>query len=162
VQSALTGHLVFTTVHANNVFDVVGRFSHMGIDTYSFVSALNCVMAQRLVRLICPKCKHEVPADPELLELSGLDAERYSGQSWHEGAGCAHCHGTGYHGRAAITEFLDLTANIRQMIVERRPQAELQQAALSEGLVTLRQSALAKVFNGETTLKEINRVTFVD
>jgi type IV pilus assembly protein PilB len=162
VQSALTGHLVFTTVHANNVFDVVGRFSHMGIDTYSFVSALNCVMAQRLVRLICPKCKHEVPAAPELLELSGLDVERYSGQSWYEGAGCAHCHGTGYHGRAAITEFLDLTANIRQMIVERRPQAELQQAALSEGLVTLRQSALAKVFNGETTLKEINRVTFVD
>jgi type IV pilus assembly protein PilB len=162
VQSALTGHLVFTTVHANNVFDVVGRFAHMGIDAYSFVSALNCVMAQRLVRLICPKCKHQVSANPELLELSGLDEKQHAGQSWYEGAGCAHCHGTGYRGRAAITEFLDLTPTIRQMIIERRPLPELQQAALSEGLVTLRQSALAKVLNGETTLKEINRVTFVD
>ncbi len=162
VQSALTGHLVFTTVHANNVFDVVGRFSHMGIDTYSFVSALNCVMAQRLVRLICPKCKHEVPANPELLQLSGLDASRYASQKWYEGAGCAHCHGTGYRGRAAITEFLDLTPDIRQMIVDRKPQIELQQSAQAAGMVTLRQSALAKVFSGDTTLKEINRVTFVD
>lgn len=162
VQSALTGHLVFTTVHANNVFDVVGRFAHMGIDAYSFVSALNCVMAQRLIRLICQKCKREGHVDAELLELSGLDAQRYTGQKWYEGAGCEHCHGTGYRGRAAITEFLDLSSNIRQMIIERRPLPELQQAALSEGLVTLRQSALAKVLNGETTLKEINRVTFID
>jgi type IV pilus assembly protein PilB len=162
VQSALTGHLVFTTVHANNVFDVVGRFAHMGIDAYSFVSALNCVMAQRLVRILCPKCKHEVPVDQELLALSGLDAKSYPSQKWFEGAGCEHCHGTGYRGRAAITEFLDLSPAIRQMIIERRPQTELQQAALSEGFMTLRQSALDKVFNGETTLKEINRVTFVD
>ena len=162
VQSALTGHLVFTTVHANNVFDVVGRFSHMGIDTYSFVSALNCVMAQRLVRLICPQCKHEVTADAELLELSGLDAKQHATRIWFEGAGCAHCNGSGYRGRAAITEFLDLTPTIRQMIVDRCPQADLQQTALSQGLVTLRQSALAKVFSGETTLKEINRVTFVE
>ena len=162
VQSALTGHLVFTTVHANNVFDVVGRFAHMGIDAYSFVSALNCVMAQRLVRVICPQCKRKVQVEEELLELSGLDAQRYSGQEWYEGAGCEHCHGTGYRGRAAITELLDLSATIRQMIIERRPLPELQQVALSEGLVTLRQSALAKVLNGETTLKEINRVTFVD
>jgi type IV pilus assembly protein PilB len=162
VQSALTGHLVFTTVHANNVFDVVGRFAHMGIDAYSFVSALNCVMAQRLIRLICPKCKRQGLVDPELLEQSGLDAPQYAGQKWYEGAGCDNCHGTGYRGRAAITEFLDLSATIRQMIIERRPLPELQQAALSEGFVTLRQSALAKVLNGETTLKEINRVTFVD
>jgi type IV pilus assembly protein PilB len=162
VQSALTGHLVFTTVHANNVFDVVGRFAHMGIDAYSFVSALNCVMAQRLVRLICPQCKRESRVDAEMLEFSGLDAKKYVGQAWHEGAGCEHCHGTGYRGRAAITEFLDLTPNIRQMIIERRPLPELQEVALAEGLITLRQSALNKVFNGETTLKEINRVTFVD
>ncbi len=162
VQSALTGHLVFTTVHANNVFDVVGRFIHMGLDAYSFVSALNCVMAQRLVRLICPHCKRAARVEPELLELSGLDPARHASQPWYEGAGCEHCHGTGYHGRAAITEFLDLTPSIRQLIIERRPLPELQRAALAEGLVTLRQSALAKVFGGQTTLKEINRVTFVD
>lgn len=162
VQSALTGHLVFTTVHANNVFDVVGRFAHMGVDTYHFVSALNCVMAQRLVRLICPKCKREVAAKPELLELSGLSPGQHGNQKWYEGAGCEHCHGTGYRGRAAITEFLDLSPRIRQMIVDRHSQEELQQAAQAAGFVTLRQSALAKVFNGETTLKEINRVTFVD
>ena len=149
-------------MHANNVFDVVGRFAHMGIDAYSFVSSLNCVMAQRLVRLICPQCKCEGQVEPALLELSGLDAPQYAGQKWYEGAGCGNCHGTGYRGRAAITEFLDLSPNIRQMIIERRPLPELQQTAQSEGFVTLRQSALAKVLNGETTLKEINRVTFVD
>ena len=162
VQSALTGHLVFTTVHANNAFDVVGRFTHMGVDVYSFVSALNCVMAQRLVRLICPQCRREVRADAELLELSGLAPERYSTQAWFEGAGCANCNGTGYRGRAAITEFLDLSVRVRQMIMERRPAAELQAAATEEGMVTLRQSAVAKALAGETTLKEINRVTFVD
>jgi type IV pilus assembly protein PilB len=162
VQSALTGHLVFTTVHANNVFDVVGRFTHMGIDSYNFVSALNCVMAQRLVRLICPQCKRETAPDTELLELSGLDAAKYAGRKWYEGAGCTHCHGTGYRGRAAVTEFLDLSATIRQMIVERRPADELLREAQKAGLTTLRQSAMAKVLNGETTLREINRVTFVD
>ncbi len=162
VQSALTGHLVFTTVHANNVFDVIGRFSHMGIDTYNFVSSLNCVMAQRLVRLICPKCKHEVQANPELLELSGLDAREFGNPKWYEGKGCQHCHGTGYRGRAAITEFLDLTPDIRRMIIDRSHQSELQKVAQEAGMQTLRESALAKVFSGETTLKEINRVTFVD
>jgi len=162
VQSALTGHLVFTTVHANNVFDVVGRFAHMGIDAYSFVSALNCVMAQRLVRMICPQCRREAAVDEDMLEFSGLEPKAYADQVWYEGAGCEHCHGTGYRGRAAITEFLDLTPNIRQLIIERRPLPELQDAALAEGLVTLRQSALDAVFRGETTLKEINRVTFVD
>jgi type IV pilus assembly protein PilB len=162
VQSALTGHLVFTTVHANNAFDVVGRFAHMGVDIYSFVSALNCVMAQRLIRLICPHCKHAVKVDADLLELSALDLQRHSSQKWYEGAGCEHCHGTGYRGRAAITEFLDLSPRIRQMIVDRRPANELQATAIEEGMVTLRQSALAEVFAGRTTLKEINRVTFVD
>jgi type IV pilus assembly protein PilB len=162
VQSALTGHLVFTTVHANNAFDVVGRFAHMGVDVYAFVSALNCVMAQRLVRLVCAGCRHEARADEALLELSGLDPARYREHRWAEGAGCEQCHGTGYRGRAAITEFLDLSSRVRQMILDRRPAADLQAAAMEEGMVTLRQSAVAKALAGETTLKEINRVTFVD
>jgi len=162
VQSALTGHLVFTTVHANNAFDVVGRFAHMGVDVYSFVSALNCVMAQRLVRLVCAGCRRETLADEALLELSGLDPARYRAQAWVEGAGCERCHGTGYRGRAAITEFLDLSVRVRQMILERRPAADLQAAAMEEGMITLRQSAVAKALAGETTLREINRVTFVD
>ena len=162
VQSALTGHLVFTTVHANNAFDVIGRFTHMGVDVYSFLSALNCVMAQRLVRQICPHCKREVRADAELLDLSGLHGEQYANRAWYEGAGCDHCHGTGYYGRAAITEFLDLTPDLRQMILDRRPAADLQAAAIEAGMITLRQSALMKAMAGDTTLKEINRVTFVD
>ncbi len=163
VQSALTGHLVFTTVHANNAFDVIGRFSHMGMDVYSFVSALNCVMAQRLVRLICPQCKVKVSPDAELLELSGLEPKKYAAHpGWYEGKGCDACHGTGYRGRAAITEFLSLSARIRQMIIDRKPLNDLQAVAVEEGMVTLRQSALAKVLAGETTLREINRVTFVD
>ena len=162
VQSALTGHLVFTTVHANNAFDVVGRFAHMGVDVYGFVAALNCVMAQRLVRLACPACRREARAEAALLELSGLDPARYREHRWTEGAGCEQCHGTGYRGRAAITEFLDLSPRVRQMILDRRPAADLQAAAMEEGMVTLRQSAVAKALAGETTLREINRVTFVD
>lgn len=162
VQSALTGHLVFTTVHANNSIDVIGRFTHMGLDLYNFVSALNCVMAQRLVRVICPKCKQEASVDAELLEHSGLDPHRHSGQKWYEGIGCGHCNGTGFRGRKAITELLVLTPRIRQLIVDRRPADELLSVAVEEGMVTLRQSAINKVLAGETTLKEINRVTFVE
>ncbi|HXU92413.1 MAG TPA: ATPase, T2SS/T4P/T4SS family [Gallionella sp.] len=162
VQSALTGHLVFTTVHANNSIDVIGRFTHMGLDLYNFVSALNCVMAQRLVRMICPECKREVAIDDELLEHSGLDPKVHAGQKWYEGAGCGYCNGTGYRRRKAITELLVLTPRIRQMIVDRCPADELLATAVSEGMVTLRQSAIAKVLAGETTLKEINRVTFVE
>jgi type IV pilus assembly protein PilB len=162
VQSALTGHLVFTTVHANNAFDVIGRFAHMGVDIYGFVSALNCVVSQRLIRLICNKCKRETHPEPGYLEISGLDPLKHAGQIWYEGAGCDHCSGTGYRGRAAIIEYLDVSSEIRQMIIDRKPAKELQAAALKEGMLTLRQSALSKVFSGETTLKEINRVTFVD
>src|SRR5512145_1757262 len=162
IQSALTGHLVFTTVHANNVFDVLGRFLNMGVEPYQFIAALNCVMAQRLVRRICEACRHEVRHTPEVLELSGLDPARYVAHRWFEGAGCERCHGTGYRGRAAITEFLALSVRIRQMILDRKPAAELQAAAVDEGMITLRQSALAKALAGDTTLKEINRVTFVD
>ena len=162
VQSALTGHLVFTTVHANNSIDVIGRFTHMGLDLYNFVSALNCVMAQRLVRIICSECKREVAVDDDLLERSGIDPRQYAGHKWYEGAGCGHCNGTGYRGRRAITELLVLTPHIRQMIVDRRSAEELLSLAISEGMTTLRQSAVSKVLAGETTFKEINRVTFVE
>lgn len=162
VQSALTGHLVFTTVHANNSIDVIGRFTHMGLDLYNFVSALNCVMAQRLVRMICPECKREASIEDDLLERSGIDPKEFVGHKWYEGAGCGHCNGTGFRGRKAITELLVLTPRIRQMIVERRPAEELLAAAISDGMTTLRQSAIGKVLAGETTLKEINRVTFVE
>jgi type IV pilus assembly protein PilB len=162
VQSALTGHLVFTTVHANNSIDVIGRFTHMGIDLYSFVSALNCVMAQRLVRVICQDCRRETTYTNELLESSGIDPNRYSKHTWYEGAGCGNCHGTGYRGRKAVTEMLVLTPRIRQMIIDHRPADELLHTAIDEGMLTLRHSAISEVLAGVTTLKEINRVTFVE
>ena len=162
VQSALTGHLVFTTVHANNVFDVLGRFLHMGIDPYNFVSCLNCVAAQRLVRKICPHCRHEVAADAELLLASGLNPEQYASHLFSEGAGCGECHGTGYMGRSAVVELLELTDEMRDMIASRAPMAELKRMARASGTVFLRESALEKVFAGVTTLREINRVTFVE
>ncbi|HXL73751.1 MAG TPA: ATPase, T2SS/T4P/T4SS family, partial [bacterium] len=161
-QSALTGHLVFTTVHANNACDVIGRFSHMGVNLYSFVSALNCVMAQRLVRMICAKCKRKEKIPKELLKTSGLKPEKYRNHAFYSGRGCGHCGGTGYRGRRAVAEFLNLTPRIRKMIVDQAPMSELQQTAVLEGMVTLRQSALEKALAGETTLKEVNRVTFVD
>ncbi len=164
VQSALTGHLVFTTVHANNAFDVIGRFSNMGVEPYNFVSSLNCILAQRLVRTICPNCKREVVPTPEQLADSGLDMGDIAnrGVVFYEGRGCNECNGTGYKGRLAITEFLDLSDRIREMILDRRPNSELRRAALEEGMKTLRRSAVEKVFSGQTTLREINRVTFVE
>jgi type IV pilus assembly protein PilB len=162
VQSALTGHLVFTTVHANNVFDVIGRFLHMGVEPYNFVSALNCVMAQRLVRVLCRQCRRPHQPTPAQLADSGLDPEIYRDQPFFEAPGCADCGGTGYLGRTAIAELLDMSDRIRQMILERRPAAELKQAAREEGMTFLRESALERVCNGVTTLREINKVTFVE
>jgi len=162
VQSALTGHLVFTTVHANNVVDVLGRFLNMKVELYNFVSALNCVLAQRLVRKICPHCKESVTIPPELLREAGLDPEAMTSKTFYEGKGCLECDGTGFHGRMAIAEILDLSDRIRGLILERRPAAEIKRAAKEEGMIFLRDAALAKVFEGTTTLKEINKVTFVD
>ncbi|MBI5190390.1 MAG: Flp pilus assembly complex ATPase component TadA [Nitrospirae bacterium] len=164
VQSALTGHLVFTTVHANNAFDVIGRFTNMGVEPYNFVSSLNCILAQRLIRTICQNCKAPAKMSRQLIEDSGLDYEEMvrRGVVFYEGKGCSECNGTGYKGRKAITEFLDLTDRIREMILDRRPNSEMQKVALEEGMSTLRQSALKKVFAGDTTLREINRVTFVE
>jgi type IV pilus assembly protein PilB len=162
VQSALTGHLVFTTVHANNVVDVLGRFLNMKVDLYNFVSALNCVLAQRLVRRICDHCKHDVKYQDVFLVESGLDPGNYRGKVFYEGAGCLECNGTGFHGRAAISELLDLSDRIRGMILDRRPAAEIKRAAKEEGMTFLRESALLKVAEGQTTLREINKVTFVE
>ena len=161
VQSALTGHLVFTTVHANNVFDVMGRFTHMGVEPYNFVSALNCIMAQRLVRVLCPHCRQATRLPEPQLRESGLDPDIYAEQEFFEPVGCAECQGTGFLGRTAVAELLDMSDRIRQMVLERRPTAEIKQAAREEGMTSLRDSALEKAFAGLTTLREINKVTFV-
>jgi len=162
IQSALTGHLVFTTVHANNVVDVLGRFLNMGVEPYNFVSALNCILAQRLVRLICNSCRTVVHYPPDVLEASGLDPEQWSQVSFYEGQGCIECAGTGFRGRTAIHELLDLSDRIREMILAKKPTSEIRRAAREEGMRFLRESALDKVRLGLTTLKEINKVTFIE
>jgi len=162
VQSALTGHLVFTTVHANNVIDVIGRLLNMGVEPYNFVSALNCVLAQRLVRMICPACKEAIKISRQMLEESGIDGNRYKDFTFYEGRGCSECNNTGYHGRTTIAEFLELSDAIREMILEKKPFADIKKRAKEDGMVFLRESALEKIFQGKTTLKEINRVTFVE
>ena len=162
INSALTGHLVFTTVHANNCTDVIGRFINMGVEPYNFVSALNCILAQRLVRVICENCKKQVQYAPEILKESGLDPAEWSKIPFYEGAGCLECSGSGYRGRSAITELLDLSDHIREMIINRRPTSEIKRVAKEEGMSFLRDSGLAKVRGGTTTLREINKVTFLD
>jgi type IV pilus assembly protein PilB len=162
INSALTGHLVFTTVHANNVIDVLGRFLNMGVEPYNFVSALNCILAQRLVRLICTSCKRPAKSTREQLLESGLDPARYLDYTFYEGKGCIDCNGTGYTGRTAIAELLDMSDRIREMILDKRPAADIKRAAKEEGMTFLREAALAKVFVGKTTLHEINKVTFVE
>jgi type II secretory ATPase GspE/PulE/Tfp pilus assembly ATPase PilB-like protein len=162
IQSALTGHLVFTTVHANNVVDVIGRFLNMGVEPYNFVSALNCILAQRLVRLICESCRTATHYAPGVLEASGLDPKTWSEVSFYEGQGCIECAGTGFRGRTAIHELLDLSDRIREMILLKKPTSEIRRAARDEGMRFLRESALDKVRIGLTTLKEINKVTFIE
>jgi type IV pilus assembly protein PilB len=162
INSALTGHLVFTTVHANNVLDVLGRFLNMGVEAYQFVSALNCVLAQRLVRIICTHCKRPAAVSRLLLEESKLDPQLEHSHTFYEGIGCIECNGTGYKGRLAICELLDLTDRIREMILEKRPTSEIKKAARDEGMRFLRESAVERVMEGTTTLREINKVTFVE
>ncbi len=162
IQSALTGHLVFTTVHANNVVDVLGRFLNMGVEAYNFVSALNCILAQRLVRLICEHCKTNVRYPDTLLEESGLDPNEWRDFDFAEGPGCIECAGTGYRGRTAIHELLNMTDQIRELILDRKPSSEVFRAARQEGMMSLRESAVERVRAGITTLYEINKVTFID
>ena len=162
IQSALTGHLVFTTVHANNAFDVISRFVNMGIEPYNFVASLSCILAQRLVRSICSYCKVPVEISPELCEESGIDYEKAKHNTFYEGKGCHECNGLGYRGRKAITEFLDMTDSIKEMVLGEKSSSEIRIAAMGQGMTSLRQAALQKVFRGETTIKEINRVTPVE
>jgi type II secretory ATPase GspE/PulE/Tfp pilus assembly ATPase PilB-like protein len=162
INSALTGHLVFTTVHANNVTDVIGRFINMGVEPYNFVSALNCILAQRLVRVICENCKKRVAYSDETLNESALDPSVWGQVPFYEGAGCLECSGSGFRGRSAITELLDLSDRIREMIIDRRPTSEIKRVAREEGMTFLRDSGLKKVRDGFTTLREINKVTFLD
>ena len=162
INSALTGHLVFTTVHANNVVDVLGRFINMGVEAYNFVSALNCILAQRLVRTNCEYCSRTVSYADDVLLACGMDPAEWRGFGFREGAGCMECGGTGYRGRTAIHELLDLTDPIREVILEKRPTSEVRKLARKEGMTFLRESALERVRRGITTLKEINKVTFIE
>jgi len=162
INSALTGHLVFTTVHANNVLDVLGRFLNMGVEAYNFVSALNCILAQRLVRIICPHCQKRVRYPDSMLVESGLNPDEWRDHRFMEGAGCFECGGTGFRGRSAIHELLDLTDRIREMILDKRPTSEIKRAAKDEGMTFLRESAVEKMRKGITTLREINKVTFIE
>ena len=162
INAALTGHLVFTTVHANNVLDVIGRFLNMGVEPYNFVSALNCILAQRLVRVICTHCKKRVHYDDDFYVQSGLDPMKWREIPVYEGQGCFECSGTGFRGRTSIHELLDLSERIRQMILDRRPPIEIKRAAREEGMTFLRESAIEKVIQGTTTLREINKVTFIE
>jgi type IV pilus assembly protein PilB len=162
INSALTGHLVFTTVHANNVVDVLGRFVNMGVEVYNFVSALNCILAQRLVRTICEHCAHTVTYGEDVFLASGMDPDEWRGFGFREGQGCIECGGTGYRGRTAIHELLDLTDPIRELILEKKPTSEVRKLARKEGMSFLRESALDRVRRGLTTLKEINKVTFIE
>jgi type IV pilus assembly protein PilB len=162
INAALTGHLVFTTVHANNVFDVLGRFLNMGVEPYNFVSALNCILAQRLVRVICTFCKRPAIHPDSYLEESGLDPAQWRDFTFYEGAGCFECGGTGFRGRTAICELLDLSEQIREMILNKRPTSEIKRVAREEGMTFLRECALEKAQAGATSLKEINKVTFIE
>jgi type IV pilus assembly protein PilB len=159
VQAALTGHLVFTTVHANNIIDVIGRFTHMGLEPYNFVSALNHVLTQRLLRTICSGCRAPAAVDPQVLREAGLDPARVGDRSLYEGKGCAACHGSGLKGRRVVAELVEMNDTIRELIVARRPAAEIRRAARAAGAMPLRVAALQKVFEGITTLAEANRVT---
>jgi type IV pilus assembly protein PilB len=162
INAALTGHLVFTTVHANNVLDVLGRFLNMGVELYNFVSALNCILAQRLVRIICVHCKKQVKVPDSYLVESGLNPDEWRDVPFYEGSGCFECGGTGFRGRTSIHELLDLSERIREMILERRPASEIKRVAREEGMTFLRDSAIEKARLGITTLKEINKVTFIE
>jgi type II secretory ATPase GspE/PulE/Tfp pilus assembly ATPase PilB-like protein len=162
IQSALTGHLVFTTVHANNVFDVIGRFLHMQVDPYSFISALNCILAQRLVRVLCQFCRKELKLGREILIESGLDPQAFGQKTFYEAQGCPECGFTGYKGRTAIAELLELSDEIREMILDKKPLSEVRKRAKEEGMVFLREVGMEKVLQGVTSLKELNKVTFVE
>ncbi|MFC2146145.1 GspE/PulE family protein [Acidobacteriota bacterium] len=158
IQSALTGHLVFTTVHANNVFDVLGRFIHMGIDTYSFISALNCVVAQRLVRRLCKNCTEKFTPDEKYLEDNRIKKGTIK-KAIYRARSCPECSDTGYSGRTVIGEILELTDEIKELILDKKPLSEVKKLAMEQGMIPLRKNGLEKVVAGITSIEELNRVT---
>src|SRR6266403_460319 len=162
IPSALPGHLVFTTVHANNVVAVLGRFLNMGVEPYNFVSALNCILAQRLVRQVCEFCVKDVHYSEQDLLASGLELAEWRNFNFREGTGCIECGGTGYRGRSAIHELLELDDEIREMLLAKKPGSEIRKKARDKGMAFLRDSALERVRDGITTLREINKVTFIE
>ncbi len=162
INSALTGHLVFTTVHANNVVDVLGRFLNMGVEPYNFVSALNCILAQRLVRQICDFCATHRTYSEDELRVNGLEPSEWQGFRFREGTGCIECSGTGFRGRSAIHELLELDDEIRELLLDKKPGSEIRRKARDKGMHFLRDSALERVRAGVTTLHEINKVTFIE
>jgi len=159
VQSALTGHLVFTTVHANNVFDVLSRFTHMGVDPYSFVSALNGILAQRLLRIVCPHCAEKIAPTQAMIDATGESPKLAAIFNWRIGRGCSECRGTGYKGRKAIGELLVLNDELREAIISRVPVRRLKELAKDSGLQFIRSAAMNLVQEGLTTIEEVNRVT---
>ena len=162
IQSALTGHLVLTTVHANNVFDVISRFLHMGVAPHAFSSAINGILAQRLIRLNCPKCLIEDRPEAKLIVESGLAVDDCADFTFRRGQGCGHCHGTGFKGRRAVAEILRITPKLRDLIAQGATGQAIAEIARSGGMLVIRDAAMTLVRNGQTTLDEINRVTFVD
>jgi general secretion pathway protein E len=162
VQAALTGHQVFTTVHANNVFDVIGRFANMGVDSYSLVAALNGIVAQRLLRMSCPHCAVDYEPPPDLLARSGIVPLDFDLSQFKRGLGCAHCRGTGYKGRRAIAETLPMNDTLRDQLVQRAPLSQIRLSARQQGFTSLRDAAVRLACDGSTTLEEINRVTPVE
>ncbi len=162
INSALTGHLVFTTVHANNVVDVLGRFLNMGVEPYNFVSALNCILAQRLVRQNCDFCSTYTTYSDDQLVANGLFPAEWQGFRFREGQGCIECGGTGFRGRSAIHELLELDDEVREMLLDKKPGSEIRKKAKEKGMHFLRDSALERVRDGITTLREINKVTFIE
>lgn len=161
LQSALTGHLVFATVHANNSFEVINRFIHMGIEPYQLMSALNCIVAQRLIRTLC-ECKIKVKLSEDILVTSGLDPKKYETKYFYNKKGCPKCKGTGFKGRKAIIEVLELDDDFKTLFINRSPVSVIKKKALESGTIFLRQAALQEVFTGNTTLAEANRVTFIE
>jgi general secretion pathway protein E len=159
VQAALTGHLVFTTVHANNVFDVIGRFNHMAVDSHSFMSALNGIVAQRLMRMNCPHCVEPIVAGPEQALALGVGPSVVAAMSLRAGRGCGHCRGTGYRGRKAIAEVLVVDDELRELLAGRESPRRVKAAAAAKGFRALRAVALDLVARGETSIEELNRVT---
>jgi len=162
VQAALTGHLVFTSVHANSVFDVISRFAHMDIDLYSLMSALNGVVAQRLIRNNCPRCSKPEPASRELIDRLKASGMEWSNVQPARGDGCEHCRQTGYKGRRAIAEVLPFDDSMRALVLRRAEIAEIKQHALAHGVRPLALRALDLVVDGATTLEEVDRVVAYD